>query len=66
MIDRLRDAIRFHAHLYYNLGRPEISDATYDRMIENLKELEKGQWVPSDSPTQLVGQEISVPLRDRR
>lgn len=68
-IDQLRDAIRFHAHLYYNLDRPWLSDVAYDDMMEKLKRLEKEipeHLIPMDSPTQLVGGYISRPLRDRR
>ncbi len=67
-VEDLRDAIRFHAHLYYNLDRNEISDAEYDRIVRELKEFEEKhpESVTPDSPTQLVGEAISAPLRERR
>ncbi len=53
----LRRILARHDHLYYNLGAPEISDAEYDRLFRELKELE--EKYPSlrtpDSPTQRVG-----------
>jgi DNA ligase (NAD+) len=56
-IDELRDAIRRHEHRYYVLDDPEISDAEFDRLMQQLKKLEAahpGLVVP-DSPTQRVG-----------
>jgi DNA ligase (NAD+) len=56
-IDQLRNLIRHHEHRYYVLDDPEISDAEYDRLIRELKELESKhpQLVSPDSPTQRVG-----------
>jgi DNA ligase (NAD+) len=56
-IERLRDEIRRHEYLYYVLDSPEISDAAFDRLMNELKELEDkhpGLLTP-DSPTQRVG-----------
>ena len=39
-IDELRAAIRRADHLYYNLGQPELTDADYDRLFRELRELE--------------------------
>jgi DNA ligase (NAD+) len=53
----LREIIDKHNHLYYVLDRPEIEDAVYDSLIEELKVLEEKYpsiIVPS-SPTQRVG-----------
>lgn len=68
LVEGLRDAIRFHAHLYYNLDRNEISDAEYDRMFNELKRIESEhpELRTPESPTQLVGEAISAPLRERR
>lgn len=46
-IERLSDLIRHHEHLYYTMDQPEITDREYDRLLENLKELETRhpQWV---------------------
>jgi DNA ligase (NAD+) len=60
-IATLREEIRRHEHLYYALGRPEISDRDYDALERELRDLE-GQFpdlVTPDSPTQRVGERPS-------
>ncbi|HET6203128.1 MAG TPA: NAD-dependent DNA ligase LigA [Planctomycetota bacterium] len=56
-VERLREEIRRHDHLYYNLGRPEISDEEYDRRFRELRRLEEAhpELLTPDSPTQRVG-----------
>jgi DNA ligase (NAD+) len=56
-IERLREDIRRHEHLYYVLDDPEISDAAFDRLMVRLRELEdrRPELRASDSPTQRVG-----------
>lgn len=56
-IDRLVSEIRRHDVLYYVEDRPEISDAEYDRLLRELRELEAAHpdLVRPDSPTQRVG-----------
>jgi DNA ligase (NAD+) len=56
-LDALRDQIRHHEHRYYVLDAPEISDADYDALINELKALEAANpaLVTADSPTQRVG-----------
>ena len=56
-IDQLRDELRRHEHLYYVLDAPEITDADYDAMMRELKELEAAhpELASPDSPTQRVG-----------
>src|SRR5215472_12193207 len=53
----LREKIRRHEHLYYILDAPEISDADFDRLMQELKQLEAAnpELVTPDSPTQRVG-----------
>ena len=53
----LRDEIRHHEHRYYVLDQPEISDAQFDKLMDQLKVLESQhpQLVTPDSPTQRVG-----------
>ncbi|MEE8300499.1 MAG: NAD-dependent DNA ligase LigA, partial [Desulfatiglandales bacterium] len=55
--------INYHNHLYYVLDNPEISDAEYDRLFDELLELEKRYpgLITSDSPTQRVG---AAPLEE--
>ncbi|MGH9336137.1 MAG: DNA ligase LigA-related protein, partial [Vicinamibacteria bacterium] len=59
-IEALRSEIRRHDHLYYVKGRPDISDAAYDRLLRELTELE-GEFpdlVTADSPTERVGGKV--------
>ncbi len=36
----LAEQIAYHSHLYYNLAQPEISDAEFDRLWDELKQLD--------------------------
>jgi DNA ligase (NAD+) len=56
-IERLRAEINHHNYRYYVLDSPEISDAEYDELMRELKELETQhpQFLTPDSPTQRVG-----------
>jgi DNA ligase (NAD+) len=53
----LRAELRRHEHLYYVLDTPEISDAAYDALMNELKriEAEHPELLTPDSPTQRVG-----------
>ncbi len=52
----LRTQLHHHAHRYYVLDRPEIPDAEYDRLFQELQELEAAhpELRTPDSPTQRV------------
>lgn len=56
-INKLREQINYHNYLYYIKDTPEISDAEFDRLFKELRELEKNypQLITPDSPTQRVG-----------
>ena len=56
-IDSLREKIRHHEYLYYVLDNPEISDADFDKLMRQLKDLEAEHpdRIAPDSPTQRVG-----------
>ncbi|PYV57962.1 MAG: DNA ligase (NAD(+)) LigA [Acidobacteria bacterium] len=56
-IESLREEIRHHEYRYYVLDDPEISDAEFDRLMNQLKKLEAEQpeLITADSPTQRVG-----------
>jgi len=56
-IDALRAEIRRHEELYYVQAQPEISDAEFDALMQQLRELEAQhpELVTPDSPTQRVG-----------
>lgn len=58
-IKDLRKQITHHDRLYYVDAKPQISDRQYDRLIQQLAELEAKQphLVTADSPTQRVGGE---------
>ena len=61
-VEELRQLIRHHIYLYYVLARPEISDAEYDRLFNELKLLEKQhpQYIVPDSATLLVSGGVTV------
>jgi DNA ligase (NAD+) len=56
-IEALRERIRHHEYLYYVLDHPEISDAEFDQLMNELQKLEKDHpdLITPDSPTQRVG-----------
>ncbi|RDI74674.1 dnlj: DNA ligase, NAD-dependent [Gaiella occulta] len=56
-IAELRRLVEHHAYRYYVLDDPEISDAGYDALYDELQELERThpELVTPDSPTQRVG-----------
>jgi DNA ligase (NAD+) len=56
-IEKLRNEINHHRYLYYVLDAPELSDAMFDSLNNELKKLE-GEYpelITPDSPTQRVG-----------
>jgi DNA ligase (NAD+) len=55
-IAELRAEITRHDKQYYELDTPEVSDAEYDRLVQELKALERAhpELVTADSPTQRV------------
>jgi len=56
-VEALRDKIRHHEYRYYVLDDPEISDADFDVLMNELKRLEAAhpRTITLDSPTQRVG-----------
>lgn len=56
-IESLRERIRHHEYRYYVLDAPEITDAEFDALMNELKRLEAEhpQFITADSPTQRVG-----------
>ena len=52
----LREQLRHHAHRYYTLDDPEIPDAEYDRLFQELQAIEAAhpELLTPDSPTQRV------------
>ncbi|MBW4051941.1 MAG: NAD-dependent DNA ligase LigA [Proteobacteria bacterium] len=54
---QLRAQIAHHNRLYYELDRPQISDADYDALMDELRAIEREhpQLLTPESPTQRVG-----------
>lgn len=60
-IEHLRQELNEHNYNYYVLNAPVISDREFDRMMEELQQLEKEypQYSDPNSPTQRVGNDIN-------
>ena len=58
-VEGLREQLRYHAHRYYVLDSPELSDAEYDALYDRLVTLEEQhpELITPDSPTQKIGAE---------
>jgi DNA ligase (NAD+) len=64
----LRRQLNHHAHLYYVLDTPEVPDAEYDKLFQELQALEEADPAlrTPDSPTQrVIGQVLTglVPVK---
>ena len=62
-VEELRSQINYHDYRYHVLDSPEISDAEYDALMRELRELEgrHPELITPDSPTQRVsGQPIEA------
>jgi DNA ligase (NAD+) len=55
--DELRKQLEYHLYRYHVLDDPEVSDAEYDRLFDELKALEDEhpELATTDSPTRRVG-----------
>ncbi len=55
--EELRSQLNHHNYRYYVLDSPEIADAEYDRLMQELREIEADhpELQSPDSPTQRVG-----------
>lgn len=62
-----RELLR-HQHRYYVLARPEISDAEYDRLLDELLLLEKRypQFAGPNSPSRRVGSDLDNAFPERK
>jgi DNA ligase (NAD+) len=60
-VSQLRKELDEHNHRYYVLAQPVISDSDYDRMMNELIELERKfpEFFDPSSPSQRVGSDIS-------
>jgi len=59
--EKIKKQIHFHNYRYHVLDAPLISDLEFDRLLVDLRKIEKDhpEWVSSDSPTQRAGAPIS-------
>ncbi|HYM16331.1 MAG TPA: NAD-dependent DNA ligase LigA [Dehalococcoidia bacterium] len=56
-VEELRAQIAYHEHRYFVLDQPEISNAAFDALMQELRALEAAhpELIAPDSPTQRVG-----------
>jgi DNA ligase (NAD+) len=55
--EELKAQVNFHNYRYHVLDAPVISDVEYDRLLDELKQIEADHpdWITPDSPTQRAG-----------
>lgn len=55
--EEIKAQVNFHNHRYHVLDAPLISDLEYDRLLNELKQIETDHpdWITPDSPTQRTG-----------
>lgn len=65
-IDELVRKVEHHRYMYYVLARPDVSDAEFDKLFNELKELEEKypELKHSDSPTDKVGSPPSTEFNE--
>jgi DNA ligase (NAD+) len=53
----LRGLLHTYSHQYYVLDAPQVPDAEYDRLFQELQAIEASHpgWISADSPTQRIG-----------
>ncbi len=56
-LEKLKNQLNYHAHLYYVEDKPELPDAEYDRLMQALLAIENAnpEMITADSPSQRVG-----------
>ncbi|HEX6230314.1 MAG TPA: NAD-dependent DNA ligase LigA [Actinomycetota bacterium] len=69
-VEELREQLNYHSYRYHVLDDPEVSDAEYDELMEDLRTLEERfpELVTPDSPTQRVGMtpaDLFAPVQHR-
>jgi len=57
----LREQLHYHIYRYNVLSDPVITDAEYDRLYHELRQLEEEhpELITPDSPTQRAGSDLS-------
>lgn len=65
-IEKISKTLEEHNYNYYNLSNPTISDFEFDKLLEELISLEKGnpQYITPDSPSQRVGGTITKEFKN--
>ena len=64
-IKDLREELNRHNHLYHVEARPQVTDREYDRLMQELLDLERDNpdLIAKDSPTQRVGGDVQTELK---
>lgn len=59
-IKELRELLNKYSHEYYILDKPSVTDAEYDRLMQELISLEEKypEFITEDSPTRKVGSDV--------
>ncbi|MCI0542870.1 MAG: NAD-dependent DNA ligase LigA, partial [Actinobacteria bacterium] len=67
-IEDLRAQVRDHSYRYYILDDPVVSDAQFDALVKELRELEEAhpELITPDSPTQRIGAPVTDLFRPVR
>lgn len=67
-VEKLREAIELHDHLYYIKNKPKISDKSYDKLFDRLEQLEEKfeDLQSAVSPTRKVGAPPVDKLKKRK
>ena len=60
-LNEIKKLLSKYSYEYYALDQPSVSDAVYDSLMSELKQIEAAHpaWITSDSPTQRVGNKLS-------
>ena len=53
-LDEIKKLLNKYSYEYYALDQPSVSDAIYDSLLAELKQIEAmhPEWITPDSPTQ--------------
>ena len=59
-LEEIKKLLNQYSYEYYTLDKPSVSDAVYDSLMDELKNLEAAhpEWITPDSPTQRVGSKL--------
>ena len=60
-LNEIKKLLSRYSYEYYALDQPSVSDAVYDSLMSELKQIEAAHpaWITSDSPTQRIGNKLS-------